>query len=269
MGPRSDQLTFAARTWHRSLQEYERQAAVASEDCLGPERDVFLRALAGIKFILEKATPPGEVTEDTVRAKLACANRGFVLLWASWADVLTARYAAAAEHWRSLFETPHFILAFSYDRTLVDNWLNGNADFETARKAIRKFLGDQGMYAEAKEWERRRKSFDSAVQKFSHVTVESAIATLPAALGDQGQAVATILTTQVTPRKTREYALFLARDAMELMRACGYAFNDIQEVRTFWEEYERHICEADAAALREVYSYLGLDDGKGTESGGE
>lgn len=252
-------FTSMARNWYRQLKEHDDAARTWAEDCLGDEKEVFIRAMALVRWMQDRLLAQGAVEEPTLKAKLAVADRAFVLLWSAWNDALAGRYAAAAEHWRSLIESPQFLIAFSFDSDLARRWLDGReCDIQAAQKTIRRKIRDVGEYDAEKEWDDRSRRDNTVVQPYSHVTAQAALSTLAVAQDESGDPKAYLPRSQQSPRRTREYALFLASAALELLRACSSAFEDQPQLRLMWNNWGRQLVEEDKEILRRVYDDPGL-----------
>lgn len=248
-----NELTAMARAWYRQAKQRDAEALLLSEDCLGAERDAFLRGMAISRTLIDEVIKIGAIEEPVLKAKVGVADRMFLILWSAWNDALTGRYGQAAERWRSLFELPRFLLAFSWNPNLAERWSeDGRVKIKDARRAIRDTLKGDGLSQVAKEWDQRHMVDERAVQDFSHVNFRSTYSILGISVDPDGQPQSYRLRAELSPHRTREFCVFLAKDSWELARACSEAFREYPAVSTLWDSQGRQALDLDIDILRQA-----------------
>ena len=188
--------------WYDSMKVGDGENSSQSTTWLGPERGVFLQAMANIMAIMQGVFESGPVDDAVLKAKLAIANRGFDLLWSAWHEMLAGRYNSATEHWRSLYETPDFLKALQV-------------------------------------WPLHR--------------------------SETGEPRAILIGTQPMPNMARSQALYLAHDAVALLAACAFAFQDVAAASASWERTGHDAADEGLKVVKQVFEELG--SGKSAESG--
>ncbi|MEO8458698.1 MAG: hypothetical protein ABI559_12915 [Chloroflexota bacterium] len=253
-----------ARLWYRQANERDEKVRQLSEDFLGDERDVFVVTMTMNRHMLDLFFKDGPLADETVKAKVAIADRANTLLWSSWNDILCGRYSSAAEHWRSLLESPQFMAAFGSNEALTKSWISDPGfDIHSARTAVVKWLRDSGRASESRKWFSERTRDHKEVQLYSHVTPQSCLGPL----ATDGKHV--LMRNEPSAKRTRECALFLAKDALELMRSLWWAFPNDERVNEAWDKHGAGALEWGARKLTQVYGELGLDCADPEEDGNQ
>jgi len=257
-------------SWYSAKKMRDQEAEDASEQLLGEERQVFTAAMEAIEGILDAAFAGATVEGLAEKAKAAIIYRSRDLLWSAWREMLAARYAAATEHWRSISESPHFIRAIVVKPDLAKQWMSGRLKVELAMKTERDRLRDAGHYKAAESWHRRTSQDASTIQRFSHVTIESAVATIPIAVSSEGQPQAFVVGGAVSREMARRIGLYLAYEAVVTLHTSAFAYQHLPAVSQLWDQQGESLYKTAIRTVEKVYDELGLaqvlaDAAQGTE----
>lgn len=265
-------MTTSGWSWYSAKKMRDQEAENASEQLLGEERQVFAASMEAIDDMLDAVFAGGMVEELPEKAKAAIIYRSRDLLWSAWREMLAARYAAATEHWRSISESPHFIRAIVIKPDLAKQWMSGRLKVEAAMKTERDRLRDAGHYKTAESWHRSISQDGSMIQPFSHVTIESAVATIPISVSSEGQPEAFVVGGAISSEMARRMGLYLAYEAVVTLLTCAFAYQHLAAVSQLWDQHGEPLYKTAIQTMVRVYDELGLaqvlgDAAQGTEGG--
>ena len=246
------------QTWYWDRKKRDEQAETASERLLGEEGRVFAAAMEAIDAVLDAAFGDRSIDDLAEKAKAAIAYRSRDLLWSAWREMLAARYDTATEHWRSITESPHFLRAITVKPELAKEWINGRLKIKAAWRAQRDRLRDAGHYETADSWHRILSGDAGMIHPFSHVTIESAVATMPIAKSAEGQPEAFVLGGAISDQMATRIGLYLAYEAIVTLHTCAFAFQQVPAVDELWDQRCEAIYKEGIRALERRYDDLGL-----------
>jgi hypothetical protein len=103
-------------------------------------------------------------------------GHAYQLLLSAWSDVEEGRLSAAADHWRSIFEAPDYLLAVWWDEGFAKDWPKPSRENQKATRAMgivkNELNARQSGLGDARH--ANRKEYRQDMHQFSHVSAGAA-----------------------------------------------------------------------------------------------
>jgi hypothetical protein len=248
--------------WYDRQRELDSAARSASESLLGPERRKFANAVGAIARIFDAVSESGSIDDLQTKRRLSVAVHGFNLLWSAWDEALCGRYDAAADHWRSLDETPDFLKALVANPSLAnEDFGSGKSriDIHTARKAVRDAMNREQPGA-GDVWHSERTHGAQAIQTFAHISREA----VSVSLGidrRSGRKEAFIRPGGgvVAHESVRLTAISLAAHAVDLLLAVAVSLQAVVDLQGTWDTQIKPLAREAGRELEEALQAFTVD----------
>ena len=215
------------KDWYGLQAQRDQGSKALSESLLGPEKLLFAEAMGLVLSCLDAVFACEQQINDLViKRKISVVHHAFNLLCSAWGETLAGRYSAAADHFRSIEESPDFLYALDINPQLADE---RTIKIETARRTIRDELArlDKGQAHERlAEMQKAAKK----IEPFSHISVKSLGGSLPVSEKVGKKAAVVRLGGAVSEFTLRILATQLALSALSLLVAVVFSFRGIVEV---------------------------------------
>lgn len=171
-----DQNSKPGSKWLESQEVFSRTSTDLFNATAGKEVDVFAGAMDLLHACFEKDSLEGENSPEE-KICLAMLSQAYQQLVSCWLDLRSGRLAAAANQWRSISETPDFVLAAIEDANFAREWADPNRQRTLtpgqARKIAKRRLNriKEGM---GDAWAKRRSRDATMYQPYSHFSSSAA-----------------------------------------------------------------------------------------------
>ena len=229
--------------WYEHQKHSDAQSRKAAESILGPEANVFADSMAMIAHCLDIVAISGPPNDLPTKRKIGFAIHAFNLLWSAWDATLAGRYDAAASHWRSIEETPDFLMALYADPSCAERMGNQGWGVGKARQIVKKGM-DKEEQGKGREWLASKLESSRGIQPFSHISLEAQGMAL--GIGTQaGKKIGVLRPGGVLAYPTLRLAAgHLAFDAVILLGAVAVAFSDVRGLEDLWEGRVRRLSQS-------------------------
>lgn len=250
-----------ALDWYGEQMRADANARSASEGLLGPEGAIFAKAMAQIAECLDYAVTVDPIDDMRTKRKVALATHTFNLIWASWNEALTGRYAIAVSHFRSIEEAPDFLMALDANPGLADAMGQSPIKIETAWRALRKDLDKLGD-GKGKQWFTWRQERAKGTQSLAHVSPEVINQSLAIRIEDNKKIATLRLGGVVSRLNLRPLAMTIAGSAVTFLATVVVAFHTTPRVYHLWTSRGLEFAEQSLAALREELATMNAPTGE-------
>ena len=171
-----DQNSQRGSKWLESQEVFSRSSIDLFDAMAGEEVNVFTGAMELLHACFEKDPLEGDNSPEE-KICLAMLSQAYQQLVSCWLDLRSGRLAAAANQWRSISETPDFVLASIEDTNFAREWADPNRRRTLppgqARKIAKRRLNriKEGM---GDAWAKRRSRDAMKYQPYSHFSSSAA-----------------------------------------------------------------------------------------------
>jgi len=248
----------SSQAWYMIQKQRDIEATVISETALGAEKGVFVGSMALLARMLDAAFAEGLVHDLPTKVKIGVANHAFNLMWSAWINALAGRYDAAADHWRSIDESPDFLAALHLKPALAQDFLEGQVRLKMARKTIKDELNRLNEGA-GEQWLGQQK-WRHIYNRFAHIDSPGVTGLLPISTEGVEPSVLVRPGGGVIHRwNLRAAALGLAESALNLLFWVAFAFQHVDEANQIWEGEAREFNLDNRSILAECAKEIGVE----------
>jgi hypothetical protein len=215
--------------WYETQQRMDSERRAVSLSVVQEAQSIYSTVMGWLHERLREAVGEEPITDAALQAKLITANHAFNLICSAWEDVLSGRYEAATDHWRSVIEAPKFLLALRLNPQLASEMFKGRVSIHKAIQTIEQGLAQELRLPDKKltaKWVANFRRETKNVQGFSHVNVALSSAGYQRTTTDKGLLFLLIPGGAVDVIAARDGVLYLTDAATHLAMGVALAFSD-------------------------------------------